>query len=64
MNNFVIEVLNLNEQEAEKLKFYLENKNIINLFDDIEKLHLSERTNFRISALKNVIADAMNILSE
>lgn len=64
MYDNIVEMLGVNDKEQQELKFYLKNRNIINLFDDLEKLHLSESTNVRILALKNVVVEAINILGE
>jgi len=64
MYDNIIEMLGVSDKEQEELKFYLKNKNIINLFDDLEKLHLSDIANIRVLALKNAVVEAINILGE
>lgn len=64
MYDNIIEMLGVSNKEQEELKFYLKNKNIINLFDDLEKLHLSDIANIRVLALKNAVVEAINILGE
>lgn len=64
MYDNIIEMLGVSDKEQEELKFYLKNKNIINLFDDLEKLHLSDKANVRVLALKNAVVEAINILGE
>ena len=64
MNNSIVLFLAQNEKEEKSLDFYLKNRTIINLFDDIETLNLSQNTINKIIALKKIIAEAIYILSE